>query len=72
MKRNSKPLIDYIPKKHRPFVKDCYREEQCFGMTYSAALEWPDGFDRIVCEESISDFLWGIKTLIEEDRTAEW
>lgn len=72
MRRNTKPLIDYIPKKHRSFVKDCYRSEQCYGMLYSAVLEWPDGFHRLVDEESISDFLWMIKTLIEEDREAQY
>lgn len=72
MRRNTKPLIDYIPQKHRPFIKDCYRSEQCYGMLYSAILEWPDGFCRLVDEESISDFRWMIKTLIEEDREAQY
>jgi hypothetical protein len=71
MRRNTKPLIDYIPKKCRPYVKDCYRSEQCYGWLYSAVLEWPDGFCRLVDEESIADFVWKVRALVE-DREAQY
>lgn len=71
MKRNTKPLIDYIPKKYRKHIIDCYRSEQCYGWLYSAVLQWEDGYCRLVDEESISDFVWAIKTL-EADREAQW
>ena len=68
----TRQLIDYIPKKHRSYIKDCYKSKQCYGTLYSALLEWPDGFQRLVDEESLSDFKLGIKVLIEEDREAQW
>lgn len=67
-----KQLIDYIPMKHRKYIVDCYKSKQCYGWLYSAVLEWPDGFCRLVDEENIADFKWEIKTLIEIDRELEF
>lgn len=67
-----KNLIDYIPKKHRPYIKDCYKSKHCYGTLYSALLKWEDGYTRLVDEENLKDFKWMIKVLIEEDRTAEY
>lgn len=72
MRKHTKPLESYIPKKHKPYIIRVDRDEQCYGWLYTAVLEWPDGFQRLVCEESISEFLWGIKMLVEEDREMEW
>lgn len=67
-----KQLIDYIPKKHRQYITDCYQSKQCYGWLYSAVLEWPDGFCRLVDEENIADFRWAIKMLIEKDRKMDF
>lgn len=67
-----KQLIDYIPKKHRQYIADCYKSKQCYGWLYSAVLEWPDGFCRLVDEENIADFKWKIKMLIEKDREMDF
>lgn len=67
-----KSPIKYIPKKYHQYITDCYKSKQCYGWLYSAVLEWPDGFCRLVDEENIADFKWKIKTLIEVDRKLEF
>jgi hypothetical protein len=74
MKRNP---IDYIPKKYRKHILiDTFDYCRNGGgkyawNTYSIVMEWEDGFQRLICEETISDFVWAVKTL-EEDREAQW
>ena len=67
-----KSLIEYITKKYHQYIIDCYKSKQCYGWLYSAVLEWPDGFCRLVDEENIADFKWKIKTLIEVNRELEF
>lgn len=67
----AKNLIDYIPKKYRKHLVDCYKSRQCYGWLYSALLVWEDGYSRMVDEETISDFVWMIKEL-ENDREVEY
>ena len=70
-----KNLIDYIPKKYRKHIIDIYKNENGSGKykwtAYHVELEWEDGFERSITEETISDMIWAVKKL-ENDREAIW
>lgn len=60
-------LLNKLPKKYHPFIKDIYKEEK----RYSVVLTWSDGFSRSIGDTNFSDLKDYIRTIIEEDRTTE-